>query len=386
MKPAAAPVLAGMADDWRVNNFDLIRLFAALQVALVHTRANLQPPGLGVAILDAGLRMFPGVPIFFLISGFLISKSFERSGSIRDYYRNRCLRIFPGLWVCLVASIGVILMMLAKGGIAGAVSSRDWLIWWAAQMSLFQQYAPNFLDGVRLNGSLWTIPVELEFYLLLPLLYAMFHLRKRGGDAPLCGVLAGSLAVHWAFIHEAPGSWLARHDFLLDTAVPYLWMFVGGTLLQRNWSAVRGWLAGRAHWWLLGYVLLCSVCRQVLHVGVGSADISPVFLLPLAATVMSCAVSAPALSERILGGNDISYGTYIYHMLVVAVILQFGGRGDILWAAAAVVISAGLGTLSWYYIEKPFLRHKHYALRRIREAPVRSSRLHNWASLRRSAK
>jgi hypothetical protein len=45
-----------------------------------------------------------------VVSGLLISKSYEQSDSLRNYYRNRCLRIFPGLWVCLVASLGVILV------------------------------------------------------------------------------------------------------------------------------------------------------------------------------------------------------------------------------------------------------------------------------------
>ena len=82
--------------DWRVNNFDLVRLLAALQVAVVHALMHLKPTGSFVHIARAGLELFPGVPIFFVISGLLISKSYEQSDSIRDYYRNRCLRIFPG--------------------------------------------------------------------------------------------------------------------------------------------------------------------------------------------------------------------------------------------------------------------------------------------------
>src|SRR5476651_2285655 len=110
--------------------------------------------GINATFFNLGVRMFPGVPIFFVISGFLISKSYERSSSIRDYYRNRCLRIFPALWGCLAVSIGVIL--IAGVSVLGPVSSRGWLGWWAAQMSLYQQYGPEFLMPVgmgSLNGS-----------------------------------------------------------------------------------------------------------------------------------------------------------------------------------------------------------------------------------------
>ena len=93
----------GLASDWRVNNFDLLRLLAALQVAVVHSIGSLKPTGYFARLLGACLDRFPGVPIFFVISGVLISKSHQRSDSLRDYLRNRCLRIFPGVWVCLVA-------------------------------------------------------------------------------------------------------------------------------------------------------------------------------------------------------------------------------------------------------------------------------------------
>lgn len=100
-----------LASDWRVNNFDLLRLLAALQVAVVHSIGILKPTGYFASLLGVCLDRFPGVPIFFVISGVLISKSYERSDSLRDYLRNRCLRIFPGLWVCLVVSVAVILAL-----------------------------------------------------------------------------------------------------------------------------------------------------------------------------------------------------------------------------------------------------------------------------------
>ena len=358
---------AAAANDWRINNFDLIRLLAASQVAVVHSMTAFKMYGLHAIAFNLGVRMFPGVPIFFVISGFLISKSYERSTSIRDYYRNRCLRIFPALWVCLVASLGVIL--IAGVSVLGPVSTRAWLGWWAAQMSLYQQFGPDFLKPVglgSLNGSLWTIPVELEFYLLLPLIYAVFKLRKRRGDFGLLCLLAVSLALHWFYCRPSlfsdPADNSPDHTFLVETIVPYLWMFLVGVLMQRHWTALRGILAGRAHWWLLGYLLLCVTTKR-LHIYVGSADISPLFLLPLAALVLSCAVSLPTVSDRLLHHNDISYGTYIYHVLVLNTLLVLGAPDNALSCTAALGISFGLGAASWWCVERPFLRRKRKSLR-----------------------
>jgi len=54
------------ASDWRINNFDLIRLFAALQVAVVHALAHFRPlPGSFLYHLGSALSLLPGVPVFF---------------------------------------------------------------------------------------------------------------------------------------------------------------------------------------------------------------------------------------------------------------------------------------------------------------------------------
>jgi len=375
---------AAAAQDWRVNNFDLIRLLAASQVAVVHAMSAFKIYELHAIAFNLGVRMFPGVPIFFVISGFLISKSYERSTSIRDYYRNRCLRIFPALWVCLVASLGVILM--AGVSVLGPVTTRAWLTWWAAQMSVYQQFGPDFLKPVglgSLNGSLWTIPVELEFYLLLPLIYGVFKLRKRRGDLALLGLLAGSLALHWFYCRPSlfsdPADNSPDHTFLVETVVPYLWMFLVGVLMQRHWTALRGSLAGRAHWWFLGYLLLCVTMKR-LHIYVGSADISPLFLLPLAGLVLSCAVSLPTLSDRLLRHNDISYGTYIYHVLVLNALLVLGAPDNALSVTAALGIAFALGAASWWCVERPFLLHKRKSLRAAMQASPRSRELYEAAS------
>jgi peptidoglycan/LPS O-acetylase OafA/YrhL len=376
---------ASAADDWRINNFDLIRLLAALQVAIVHTMTAFKMYGVNATFFNLGVRMFPGVPIFFVISGFLISKSYERSNSLRDYYRNRCLRIFPALWVCLAASVGVIL--IAGVSVLGPVSTRAWLTWWAAQMSLYQQFGPDFLQPVgmgSLNGSLWTIPVELEFYLLLPVIYAAFRLRQRRGDLALLCLLAGSVALHFVYCRPSLLPAPPPHTFLVETAVPYLWIFLVGVLMQRHWISVRGWLAGRTHWWLLGYLLICVVTKR-LHIYVGSADISPLFLLPLAALVLSCAVSLPTLSDRLLRRNDISYGTYIYHALVLNLMLLFAVQGEFLSAVAALAISLVLGTGSWWLVERPFLGRKRKSLRAAMQALPRTRDLRESTESLRSA-
>ncbi|MFZ3008386.1 MAG: acyltransferase, partial [Phenylobacterium sp.] len=144
----------------RANNFDLIRLFAAVEVALVHAITHLN-----LGDVPKFLSYLPGVPIFFLISGFLIFPSYAKSTSLWQYSLKRIFRIYPALIVCFILSVA---MLLAVGYMTwGIVASPQFGIWAAAQLTILQFYNPEFMRAFGagvINGSLWTIAVELQFY------------------------------------------------------------------------------------------------------------------------------------------------------------------------------------------------------------------------------
>ncbi|MGB2964038.1 MAG: acyltransferase [Anaerolineales bacterium] len=162
--------------DFFHNNFDLIRLFAALQVVFIHGHEHF---GLGPGSwLVKSLQIFPGVPIFFVISGFLVSASWERSApqGVGAYFKNRFFRIYPALWVCFFISLGSVFIIYKPS--SSLVELGKWVI---AQLTIGQIYNPDFLRGYgvgTLNGSLWTIPVEIQFYILLPLIYFVFNRKN----------------------------------------------------------------------------------------------------------------------------------------------------------------------------------------------------------------
>ena len=86
-------------------------------------------------------------------------------------------------------------------------------------------------------------------------------------------------------------------------------------------------------------------------------------------------MSLPSLSDRLLRHNDVSYGTYIYHALVLNLMLLWGVQGDFLSAATAIAISLSLGAASWWYIERPFLNRKRRSLRTALQSAPRAERL-----------
>ncbi len=342
------------------NNFDLIRLAAAAQVALLHVTHSLSV-GYSTALWARLLELFPGVPIFFFISGLLISRSYERSSSLKDYAVNRSLRIFPALHVC------VLLNLLAVAATGYFASVRPGLLQIAglylAKTTVLQFYNPDFMrafgDGV-LNGSLWTVCVELQFYCLIPLIYRLVvSENKLRSDVALAVLLLASLACNRILYgvqgdyHAAVGWKLARVSFL-----PWLYMFLTGVLVQRNFDRVCGFFTARAFWIALPAYTICALTTErLLHFGMDNS-FSPLLFFPLAFLVCAAAYHPSKLARGLLHGNDISYGIYIYHVPVMNMFLYYGLVGPMGYTLAALGIALGLAIASWLLIERPALAHK----------------------------
>ena len=111
------------------NNFDLLRLFAAMQVFYMHGVATLELPRGG--LLFQVLAAFPGVPVFFVISGFLVTDSYLRS-SVPGYALKRVIRIYPAL----IANIIVLeLAMYVTGGLPATSWPTQYAVYLAAYMA-----------------------------------------------------------------------------------------------------------------------------------------------------------------------------------------------------------------------------------------------------------
>jgi len=363
-RPVAPQQSAVAAPVFARNNFDLIRLFAATQVAICHS-AEMLSPALAQTWPIRLLGLFPGVPIFFFISGYLISRSFERSGTLGRYAQNRALRIFPGLQVCLLINL-IAVMATGYFNQVGA-SFSDVLLLYLAKGSFLQFYNPDFMrgfgDGV-LNGSLWTICVELQFYVLIPITYLLF-LKKPGArtNLILLVLILVSLTCNRVLydlqqVYSQSVLWkLFRVTFL-----PWIYMFLIGVWIQRNFHLVERLLA-RVSFpvALLGYIALAAT----LHFGFAwrvDNGVGPLLALPLFCTILLGAYTRPWLADRLLHGNDISYGIYIYHMPVVNMALYYKYAAGGVTLFSVLVISLGLAIASWLLVERPCLRRKPTSL------------------------
>ncbi|HVO48290.1 MAG TPA: acyltransferase [Steroidobacteraceae bacterium] len=347
----------------KANNFDLIRLAAALQVAVTHSIAFFLPDSRGSVLLYVA-ELFPGVPVFFFVSGFLISASYEKNSSLGDFARNRALRIYPGLAVCFAVSLALVWL---SGYFTGQrVPTIQWLSWSLAQLSIGQFFNPDFMrhygTGV-LNGSMWTVTVELQFYVLIPLLYAVLR-RRAGANRLLLALIFLFAVLNQAFVtgarHHSHELWF---KLVGVSFIPWFYMFLVGVLCQRNARRVGSWLAGRLPLVLLVYGLAAVPGNLLWGWNLGNLLSVPLFLA-LAALVFSAALTRPNLSDQLLRRNDISYGVYIYHMPVANFLLATRFGATLSGFLLQIVGTLACATVSWICVEKPALALKRHALYR----------------------
>jgi peptidoglycan/LPS O-acetylase OafA/YrhL len=350
------------SSNFKTNNFDLIRLAAASQVAITHAMNYLDVPIPGV--LTYLLPRFPGVPIFFFVSGFLISRTYELNPNLWDYARNRALRIYPGLILCFLVSLALV---WSTGYFANHhVAALPFCGWVAAQLSAFQFINPEFMRdfgcGV-LNGSLWTISVELQFYLLTPLIYRLLGLFEQPNSRRLLAAVAvgaAANALYWSLTRGGEMSSVAKLVFV--SFVPWLYMFLCGIFVQRHFDRIEPFIAGRGLVFAAAYLVYANAIT-ILQMGPTDNRIPVWLFIPLVVTVLSLAYTRRSLAGKLLIGNDISYGIYIYHMPIINTVLEFGvpagGRALAMCSAATL----GLAGCSWWLIEKPCIRLKRNALR-----------------------
>ncbi|MEP7083231.1 MAG: acyltransferase [Betaproteobacteria bacterium] len=333
------------------NNFHLIRLVAALLVLFAHCyhllgRAADEPIGHWFVWFDASLL---GVSMFFFISGCLVARSWNIRRSLPLFLAARALRIAPALWLVLGLSVllGAAVTTWPLRDYLHSVDTRKYLV---LNAILYTHY---LLPGVfesnpvhGINGSLWTIPLEVVLYLIL-------------GAAGWLGLLAP----HDTLRHFRER--ISRHPFAA-TAL----LLLGLLLIQKVLRTGAGYYS-LAGYFLLGMLafrfrhwLVLRVAEVLLLAGAAIA-LGPTWagplLLPAAVgfTILTLALHpALALPPTWLHRHDYSYGAYLYGFPVQQSMISFGIDQPLLLFACCVPLTLACAALSWHLVEQPALAQK----------------------------
>ena len=328
----------------RANNFDALRLLAASSVIFSHSfliaEGTQDHEPLILLTGRQSILGLAGVFVFFAISGFLVTESFERSRSALAYLLKRLLRIFPGLVVMLVVSAFIIGPLVTTQPL-GEYLRRPQVYGYVlgnTLLNLTVHELPGVLFvknpvGLEVNGSLWTLRYEFMMYVMVMVLGSLRLLRP----SVLIGLLALGLAcLRW----DALG--------VLGTWGWLLGFFAIGMLLYtlRDTGIFDGRIALAA---LAGLVLSVPL-RQFI-------ELFPLFGGYLA-IYLATDRRLPVLPATRFG--DLSYGLYIYGWPIEAIVMHLSGGRAAWWQVflISLPLAAAAAFLSWRFVEEPMLRLK----------------------------
>jgi peptidoglycan/LPS O-acetylase OafA/YrhL len=342
----------------RNNNFDLLRLFAATTVMIWHGAEHLGVFNKMYYFL-ACFYHFPGVPIFFTISGFLISYSLERNNfDLRTYFKNRSLRIFPALWLC------TLLTAILLFGFGKVTVLKDLFAWLLAQLTFLQFYSPASFKSWGVghpNGSLWSIAVELQFYLVLPIILLIVSKIKNILLANFFLIVLFLASIVFRYFIDSE-SLAHSYPFLIKLSgnfiLYYLHFFLTGIILYKNFDTIKALITGKVFYWLAIYMLYILIFKMWLGLYENPYSINIFGIIAntlLSFLTLSFAFSFQNLSNKLLNHNDISYGIYIYHMPIVNLMIALNMKGSFTYLLVMMGVSIIMAIVSWKLIEQKIL-------------------------------
>lgn len=349
------------------NHLNFFRLLFALQVVFFHSQGWLNLPMGGV--MSDLLALFPGVPLFFLVSGFLITDSYLNSSNLKEYFIKRGLRIYPALFINIL--ILEFAMYIGGNMVDNTISIIQYIIYFFSYVATATTGIASNLAGMQASdiynyngffhnypsGVLWTLSVELNFYLILPLMLFMKNVKLRNSILAILAIVA--LAISSQASKEFYET-SKLHILLSISVFPYLWIFIIGMVIRLYWTKIKVYFADKGLYYLSFYLFFCLISSYFFG-ELGNYRTELYIITVLQTILMSFAMFGLAFSYTDIKFNrklDLSYSTYLYHMLIVQILMSLNmtGKGYLYF----IVIGATfvIAYLSWTYVEKPMLRLK----------------------------
>jgi peptidoglycan/LPS O-acetylase OafA/YrhL len=318
-----------------------------------------------------------GVDIFFVLSGFLITRILlderNRGVPVRRFLFRRVLRIFPIYYLLLLV------MLFVRPSVE--------LAWCAVYLSnLHYILAPQF---PRSLGHTWSLCIEEHFYLLWPLVVAFLPVG-RSRLLLACAVMPlALLTAYWMDLHYlAAGTSHETAMIAVQQASPVRFLSLGaGSLLayvEPRIFAVPRRFVRLAVVLLVAAIGLHGYLVYLLPIWLGTRPLLPLHHAPLLWTVHSCCLSTSILlfcltlgerrwsplrllhSAPMRGIGRISYGLYLYHLPIFEACLY--GRSTWGNAALALLLAFATAIISYFALERPILRYAARVGHRPRDA------------------
>ncbi|WP_420587419.1 acyltransferase family protein [Ruegeria sp.] len=376
---AASPGPRTLADQFdlyngRTTGFDYLRITLAIGVLAWHSFGVTY----GREALDAFFRdvaLAPAVrmilPMFFALSGFLVTASLYRSDSLKVYLIFRGLRLFPALTVEVALAAVILGPIVTSLTLGEYFTAGGFYSYFLNILGLVHYELPGVFHGIPyprvVNGSLWTVPYELECYFYLALFFVLGVFRNRWFVLLVfIGLTIMSVALGAS---SAKGVVIVLKNMLIATPEglePNLQQAVDDRIQLARILVVSFFAGASLYAWRDKVPLnapLAAICAVISFLCLGSSSLY--FYAPMFATYLTVwlGLQNPTL-WGVLKTGDYSYGIYLYAFPIQQALMLTGwfDQQYLFHLVVTLAVVSLFAAFSWHVIEKPSLKAKSYFL------------------------
>lgn len=323
--------------DITKNNFDFIRVLLAFIVFLGH---------LGTLSASEELKILEHSPIeiavfgFFVVSGFLIARSYDRSSSLKSYLKKRILRIVPA-YLLVVFLCAILLSLVSTLSLYDYFKNTQvykYLFWNSLFLNFKAPWLPGVFGNQAVNGALWTLKVEMCYYFCVPLLFLLFGKNNKYRNISLAVIYFLSL-IYLNYFESL-------HKMSIAKQIPgVLCYFIPGMLIYFNFDTFIKYKNP------LFIIAIITVWIDLIF------DIKLVSPMMIGIIVLYIAYSFKFLNNFGKYG-DFTYGIYIFHFPIIRTFTTLGlfeHYNPFVMALICMLVVIGVGVSSWHFYEKKFL-------------------------------
>ena len=332
----------------QANCFDFLRFFFAFQILFYHISVLSQNEKL--AFLSILFNANIAVKGFFIISGFLVAKSYKNTATLKLYFIKRIKRILPA-YLAVVFLSSILLFFVSDLSFNNYFFNLE-VYKYFGWNSVFMNFMHPCLPGVftnnlmcAVNGSLWTLKVEEGFYLVLPLI---FYLIFKTRNTFLILVTLYIMSFLYFYIFE----YYYNLPTIAKQLPGYLSYFSSGIFLFIFFEKV---------YQRKKMLLFTSLALLIITYNINPAY-NILFPISFAVFTITVAYSFP-IANNFGKYGDFTYGLYIYHFPIIQIFKQynlFEKYNPFLMTFFVLLLSFLFALFSWFFIEKRFLdRYKN---------------------------
>ena len=285
------------------NAFNAIRLLLCLGVVFMHTLAHF---GISNALLLDGHMAVCG---FFIISGFWITKSFLSSQNLKIFFFKRAKKILP-MYYFSVIGFSLLCFFFSSLSVKDYFSSPEYwkyIFWNGIFLNFMHPSLPSCFRGDAVNGALWTIKVEIGFYIILPLLMWIYKKLKNFTKQNIFFALLYVLSVSYNLILQKYAEKWHLPSQLAHQLPGFISCFVAGMWIFLNYDLFYK---------IRNYLILPSIIIYFAHYATKTELLFPA---ALAVIIVWCAAKFKAFGK--IGREiDFSWGIYLFHFPIMQIL------------------------------------------------------------------